>query len=116
MPVSYTPWMGSFTLTDTNAHQLLALLKALPAAQQPIAVSASVPRCQYLIITNDIDNGGAKLYVGNSGVTTSFYGHKLVASQFVPLYSVDANLIRLDQIYLLTDTNPTVVTVSLLTR
>lgn len=110
-----TPWMGSLVLSDTNAHQLSALLLALPSTQQPI-MSANCPRCQYLVLGNDIDNGAAKLYVGNELVATNFFGYKMVASQFVPLYSMDANLIRLDHIWVLTDTNPTTVNVIMVTR
>lgn len=112
-----TPWLGSFTLNDQNAHKLsdiLADTNYISADNQPYL--GNVPLCQFLVIGNDINNGGKKLYVGNSGLTTSYYGKCLVASQEVPYYSMDANLIHLDHIWVLGDTNGLVVTVNLLTR
>lgn len=120
MAVTRTPWLGSFTLTDSNAHKLRDLLTSttyIAAALQPrVPGNGTALKAQYLVITNDIDNGSAKLYVGNESLSTSFYGIKLVASMSIPLYSMEGNLINLDEIYILTDTNPTVVSVSFLTR
>jgi hypothetical protein len=110
-----TPWLGCVVLSDTNAHRLDTLLLALPSTQQP-QISSNCPRCQYLVVGNDIDNAAAKLYIGNELVSTTFFGYKLVASQFIPLYSMEANLIRLDHVWVLTDTNPTTVNVTMVTR
>jgi hypothetical protein len=115
--IARSPWLGSFTLTDSTSRKLSDILISstfVATASQPLM--ASKPRCQYLLIGNDIGNGGANLFVGNEGLTTAFFGAKLVAGQFVPYYSMDTNLILLDQIWLLTDTNPTVVTINMITR
>jgi len=125
MAQSLTPWMGSFILNDTLPHQLSEVLNDsnyILLANQPFI--NAIPKCQFLVIGNDINNGGAKVYVGNAGLTvnglngasTSFYGQCLVASQQVPYYSMDSDLIRQDHIWVLTDTPGALVTVNMLTR
>ena len=118
MAIARTPWLGCFTISDLAVHPLIALLQSLPATQQPTSTlnNAALARSQYLVIGNDPDNGAAKLYVGNETLTTALYGWKLLAGQYIPLYSMDANLIRLDHIYLLFNTQPAVVTVAILAR
>ena len=121
MAVAYTPWMGSFTLNDTDAHQLSAILADaayIAAAYHPFfgQFTGMAPKCQYLVIGNDFQNGGKKLYIGNEGVSLTFFGDKLVAGQNVPFYSMETDLIRVDQIWVLADTTGLVVTVKLLTR
>lgn len=115
--ITRSPWMGCFTLADTNAHKIsdiLADTNYIAAGNQPLLGNLKGVQC--LVIGNDIDNAGAKVYVGNENLTTTFYGKKLVASQDVPYSSMEANLISLDQLWVLTDTIGAVVTVNLLSR
>jgi hypothetical protein len=73
-------------------------------------------RCQFLVLGNDINNGGAKLYVGNENLSLTFFGARIPAANFLPFWSMDANLIRIDQIWVMFDTQPSIVTLEMLTR
>ena len=118
MPASYTPWMGTVTLALANtAYQLSALLNALSDAVRPQFASNDIPRTQHIAIQANPDNAtGAKYYIGNPGLTTTHYGVMLYASQTFPIYSMEANLIRLDHIYLLCDTAGETMNLTFLTR
>src|SRR5438270_173193 len=116
MSVARTPWLGSVVINDTAVHTLVSLLTSLAANLRPDCLDRAVARCQYLVITNDADNGSAKLYVGNELLSLTFYGQKLLAGQQVPFYSMDANLIRLDQISVMFDTTGKTLSLSILTR
>lgn len=118
MAVSRSPWMGSVSLTDTNAHSLADLLDALPEAQKP-RVNAPA-RVQMIAVQLDVSAGGKRLYIGGDDVTSTYCGVELVASQVWPIYSMDANLVRMDQIYVRASAgsqqSPTRVNVTFVTR
>lgn len=118
MGIARTPWLGNVTLTDTNPHQLSALLADVNyvAAEYQPYFGADVPKCQYLVIKNDVINSGKLLYIGNEGLSLTFFGDRLVAAQELPIYSMESNLIRLDEIYVMTDITGLIVNVKLLTR
>ena len=72
---------------------------------------------RHIAIQANPDNAtGAKYYIGNPGLTTTHYGVMLYASQTFPIYSMEANLIRLDHIYLLCDTAGETMNLTFLTR
>ena len=113
---SWNPFMVTFSLTDTNVHALTDLLSALSTKPTFATLPSGVMRAAGIVIVNDVGNGGAKLYIGNSNVSTTVYGKCLVASQEWSPGSYESNLITLNNIYLKADTNPTVVAVTILTR
>lgn len=114
MAVSNTPWMGTLILTNQNqAYQLSALLTNV-GVNAPQFTRVAV--CKFLTLQADPDGGGARFYVGNSSVSSTNYGAVIFATQVYPLYAHDANLIRLDQIYVLCDTAGLKMNVSFITQ
>lgn len=113
---SFNPFMFTVTLADTTLHPLATLINALATKPTFAILPSGVMRACGLVISNDIDNAAAKLYIGNSNITTSLYGKKLIAGQDWSPGSFESNLINLNNIYLLTDTNPTVVAITITTR
>lgn len=119
MSIARTPWLGNFTLNDTDVHRLSDILADptyVAAAYRPFFGGGNVSKAQFLVIKNDINNGGKRLNLGNEGLSTTFYGDQLVAGQELPIYSMESNLIVLDDIYLMAVTSGLVVCVKLLTR
>ena len=113
--VTRTPWCGTFTLTTAaTAYRLSDLLAA---ATNPPRVPANGPmRAQFLTIQADVNAGGARFYVGNSDVSSTNKGWELVATQVLPIYSMDSNLISLNDIYITSNTNSVKINVSFITR
>ena len=115
--VALTPWMGCVTLTSSGtAYQLSALLAALAATAAAPPLLGNANQAQYLSLQVDIAAGAAKVYVGNKLVSSTNFGVALVATQAFPIYSMSSNLIRLDHIWLTSDTNSVNVGVSFITR
>jgi len=107
--------MGVVTLTTASTpYQLSALLTALPAATAPTL--GAVPRAEYIALQADPNAGGAKFYIGNEALSTTFYGILLYAAQTWPIYSTDVNIIRLDQVYVMSDTDAMKLGVTFITR
>lgn len=119
MGIARAPWLGNFTLNDTNVHRLSDILKDVTYVDteyQPFFGGGNISKAQFLVIKNDINNGGKRLNLGNEGLSTTFYGDQLVAGQELPIYSMESNLIVLDDIYLMAVTSGLIVCVKLLTR
>lgn len=112
MPL-YSPRMLTVTLTASGTvYQLATLL----AAADPDLGRLSVMRAQQLSLQVDKGAGAANVQVGNADITSTNFGFNLVATQMLSFPSMSANLIRLDNIYLLSDTNSVAIHVALLTR
>lgn len=117
MSVSRTPWMGCVTLTTNGtAYKLSALLEALAAGADSPPTLGNAKQVAWLQLQIDIAAGAAKVYVGNSQVSTSNFGVVLVATQTLPIDIASSNLVRLDQIWLLSDTDAVKIGVSFITR
>lgn len=102
MAISRSPWLGSVTLAAPNtAYRLSALLISLSDNLRP---NLQFKSCQYVAIQLDTSAGAAELFVGNENLSSSFCGISIFSGQTWPVYSVDSNLISLDNIYLLSDT------------
>ena len=116
MSVSSTPWMGTVTLTTANTvYQLSALLAALGASIRPAV--GTPPRCQYVSIQANPGAQSSILYIGSRDtMSATDYGVYLIATQAWQVQSMDANLIRLDQIYLMSDGSSQTVNVTFITR
>ena len=116
MPETLTPWGGSLTLTTANTpYQLSVLLADLPAATRPRL--SDVPRVQWLTIQADANAGGARFYWGNSNLSATLRGAEWFATQAIPFGDQQGgNLIRLDHIWVMSDTAGVVINVSFLTR
>lgn len=114
--VSYTPWMGSVTLTNANEVYVLSdLLALVPSPNTPYLGTSK--KCQYLVFQFDPNGGAALWYVGNPGLSTTFHGGRLVAGQFYPWpISAESNLIRLDHVCVLCDTPGLLLHVCFLVR
>jgi hypothetical protein len=116
MSVSTTPWMGLVTLDTANTvYQLSTLLAAIQDSKRP---SVGTPaRCQYLSIQADPDGQSAKYYIGNhSGMSAGDYGIYLIATQAWQVHSMDSNLIRLDHVFLMSDTASAKMSIAFITR
>lgn len=116
MAVSFTPWLGCVTLATANqVYQLSALLQAL-GTDPPYMPTP--PRCQFVSIQADPSGnaGGARFYIGNEHLSASNFGVCIFSTQVWPIYSMDANLIRLDHIYVMCDTDNLQMGVNFLTR
>lgn len=111
--ISRSPWIGTVTLALANTvYQLSALLAAL-GTYSPVL--GTVPKCQFLTIQADPASGISVFYLGNEGLSVT-NGEVFFAGQTIPIWSMDANLIRLDHIYLMCDTAGKVLNVKFLTR
>lgn len=117
MAVSLTPWMGTVTLALANtAYALSTLLSALDESLKPQFPSNGPPRAQFVALQGDELNLGAKFFIGGPSLSATHKGVQIFGSQVWPIYSVEANLIRLDHVYLMSDTAGVSVNVSFLTR
>lgn len=117
-----TPFLGSVVLTSRNIpYQLaslpsvtpLGLLQSLTGNQAPSGRAISA---QYLSIQSDPGNGSAVLRIGNSALASDFCGVVVYAGQSWPIYSMDANLIQLSDIWLMSDTDATQINIGFITR
>ncbi len=77
---------------DTNG-QLSTLL-----ADQDVRFADPFLRCRRVSIQADVDGGGTRFFVGNSGLSGTNRGVELVATQAV-LYEAESDLIMLTDIY-----------------
>lgn len=113
-----TPWFGRVTLTDAyTPYQLSALMAALSYAPKV----GSPPRAQYLTIQADWGAGAANFYVGGpdmtgAGSTADAFGSQIVATQTLPFGDRDGNLVRIDHIYVMSDTAGVKMNVVFVTR
>lgn len=99
------PWGKTVTLTAAStAYSLLTLMQALDANVVKVAA--------HLRIFFGLGGGAAKLYIGNSDVSTTNYGSALVAGQVYELGPFLSNSIDLSSIFLLSDTPSVAVGVS----
>ena len=116
MAISSTPWMGKVTLATANTvYRLSDLLAALADARKPLVSSPA--RCEYLSIQADPDGQATKYYIGtHDTMSATDYGIYLIATQAWQIQSMGANLIRLDQIYLMSDARDAVMYIAFLTR
>ena len=109
-----TPFLRSVTLAAQNtAYSLYDLLQALPAGAKP---SGRGVIAQFVALQLDPTAGSAILYIGNEGLSSTSCGCKIFSGQTYPIYSVDSNLIVLNDIVLMSDTNSVQVNVSFITR
>lgn len=120
MAVSTTPWMGVITTTTANVAQSLQTLIAA-ATNPPASVTnnpSGILRACYIQIQADPSGGAAKYYIGQASAmtTTSQAGVVLLASQAWTPPHLGGNLYRLDQIWLLSDTDTQKWYVSFVTR
>lgn len=84
--MTWSPWMGSLTATNT-AQKLSTLLAAKPSA------GAQLPtRCQLIRIELDL-NATGDLYIGNSDVSTTNCGSHLVPTQEKNIFVWDSGLV-----------------------
>ena len=112
---SMTPWMGTVTITLANtAYQLSTLVFA--ATNPPLTPATGVLRCEFLSIQADVDAGGARFFIGNSDVSSTNMGYELVATGNPSPMSMTSNLVRLDQIYVMSDTESTKLNITFITR
>ncbi len=88
----HSSFMGSVTVNGTTAQSVWALLSA---------VWSDLPhRCCFLQLQLDNGAGGTVCAFGNSNVSSTMCGGKLVASQTGVQMAFDSNLLHLDDIYL----------------
>lgn len=71
---------------------------------------------QFVAIQNDVNNGSAKLAIGNSQVSFTNAGVVIFSTQVWPIYSMDSNLINLAHVFLYTDTSGIQANLAWLTR
>lgn len=104
-----TPILKTVTLTLANTNYLLSdLLKGLDPDIKY--------RCQYLQLQFDVNAGADVLLIGNADLSSTNFGVQLVGTQAWPVQSLDANLIRVDQIFLRSNGAGHVVYVAMLIR
>lgn len=96
----------SVTLSDTNSHNLLALMIGIVPAMAGV-----LQNCGALSLQADVSNGSNSVYVGDSAISTTRYGYALLAHDQVPYHSPLNNNVPLNQIYLLASTSPCQVNV-----
>lgn len=117
-----TPFLGSVILATHNVAYPLAslsgqtpvgLLQALTGAQIPGGRAIS---SQYVSIQSDPSNGSGILRIGNAAMATNFCGVVVYAGQSWPVFSMDANLIQMSDIYLMGDTAGMQVNIGFITR
>lgn len=122
--LSLTPWMGSVVVPTAGvATNLQTLLLALSDGQRPGNPAAgpntnppenlSVQQC---VIQLDPGSGSSSVKIGGPGMTSTFYGSKLLAGQALPIGPFESNLIQLRQIYLYTDADNLQINVTLVRR
>lgn len=111
-----SPWCATLTLTTAStAYQLRALI--LASTNPPLTPPSPSPLiAEFLSIQVDPGAGGAKVFIGNSDVSATNRGYEIVAAQGINPLQFTSNLINLDQIYLMADTNATKVNVTFVTR
>lgn len=110
----HSPWFGTLRLpTSGQANQLTTLLRAKDAQQ---FTPSEVIRFLWLTVQADDDLGAGNIYVGNSNVTSTEYGWRIVATQTVSIPSVESNLLTANDIWFISDTDAVDVHVSFLTR
>lgn len=110
---NYTPWSRTVTLPNASQnYQLQTLVTALDASLN----RQGPTRCTFLQLQLDKDAGGANLFIGNQNMTSTDYGTSLVATQAKSWPPMESNLLRLDHIYLRTDTPGVLVHVDMVTR
>lgn len=101
--------MQSVVIADTNQHVLLDLVRVADPNLPKIAQA----------VTIQLDNGaaGAKLSIGNPGITApTNCGAKIVASQAFSIPSLSSNLIQLSDVALQSDTPSVQVNITIITR
>ena len=112
--------MGTITLPSANTvYQLAARLLAVDSVVRTNQFNANALccKCQFLTLQANPDGlAAARYYVGNEGLSTTHYGVVLFATQVWPIYSMDSNLIRLDQIYLMSNQDNETINVSFISR
>ena len=116
MAASLTPWMQTVTLTVVNHAYQLSDLISQSGPDAPLVPASGVYRAQYLALHSDDENAGARIFVGNSKVSSVNKGVTLFATQVWPIYSMEGNLIRLDQIFVSTDIAGAKLNVTFITR
>jgi hypothetical protein len=105
-----SPWLQSVVLAVANTpYVLYALLQA---------VDPRVLRhCQSCQIQVDVGAGGARVYVGNVGtITATNVGVELVASQAYSIPSLSSNILVLDDIAVMSNTNGVRLNITAITR
>lgn len=113
-----SPWFGRLTLTSAyTPYQLSALIKGLSYAPN----LGSPPRAQYLTIQADWSAGGANFFVGGPDMTggngtPDAFGSQFISTQTLPFGDRDGNLLMMDDIWVMCDTDGQKVNVIFLTR
>ena len=104
-----TPDFRTVTLTAANTnYQLSALLEAL---------DADIPvKCAQIGLQFDSGAGADACLVGNSDLSATVFGRRLLATQAFDMGPVESNLLRTDQIWLRSNGAAHTVHVFLLTR
>ena len=95
----------SVTLTNANtSYSLLTLLQTADAGFTDLPNEGSA-RCQIVTLQADLNAGGARFYIGNSGLTGAIMGSELVAGQAISIgFYSGLNPILLSSIYVRSDT------------
>jgi hypothetical protein len=83
------------TLADTAVHNLLTLLQAVDSS-----LNGVLQNCQTLKIQADDSNGANTVYVGDSNVSTSRFGYRILTHDQVP-YSLISYQVPLAAIWVL---------------
>lgn len=118
MPVSCTPWMGKVTGgTASSPQSLQSLLQALGTTRKPAGPGVSNQlKAAYVNIQAD-PAGSGNYYIGSfSDMSSTDAGVALSAAQPWAPPSFESNLYRLDQIFLMADTNSANWFVTFVTR
>ena len=103
--MSANPWSESITLGSSGtAVNLFAAIQALD-------VTVKYPQCCKIQIQLDPGAGGAKLFGGNSDVSSTNHGWEIVAGQIKNWEALQQNLYNLQQIWLVSDTSEVKVNV-----
>jgi len=97
--VPSNPWMKSLALAShTIRYNLFTLMQA---ADPTLKYS----QCSKLQIQFDKNAQAANLFIGNEDVTPTVYGVSLVATQAFGIEEAGKNIINLEQIWLVSDTD-----------
>lgn len=116
-----TPFLGSVLLPTANTPYQLSsmpneppgLLQGLTGSKAPTGRSQGA---QFISIQSDPNNGSGILRIGNSPIASGFCGAVVFSGQSWPIFSMDSNLIRLTDIWLMSDTDDTQVNIGYITR